>query len=75
MSYKKTKLSRSNQAHRRLKKKYERIYGSAKGSASDVAFIKMNYHHSVAYQQSRLKRVLTPEEKRRSYDSVIKAFY
>ena len=70
-----SKLTLSNRAHRRLKKKYERIYGTAKGRASDEAFVKMNYHYSVAYQQNRLKRVLTPEEKRRSYDFVIKAFY
>ena len=69
------RFNRSQAAHRRLCKKHSRTAETARGQAYDVAFVKQNYHYNVAYQQSKLGRILSPGEKKRAYDNVIKTFY
>ena len=68
-------LRRSNRAHDRLCKKYDKIRLSSKGRDRDVAFVKMNYHSRVAYTQSKIGRVLTKEERKKAYNTVISEFF
>ena len=70
-----TKLQRSNRAHQRLERKHARKTESSRGRAYDVAFTRMNYHSSVIHKQTKLGRVLSPGEKKKAYDDVIKTFY
>lgn len=70
-----TKLDRSNRAHDRLQKKHDKIRLSTKGRAHDIAFVKMNYHSRVAFTQARIGRVLTKEERKKAYNTVISEFF
>lgn len=70
-----TKLERSNRAHKSLVKKHDRIRVSSKGRTHNVAFVKMNYHSRVAYTQAKIGRVLTLDERKKAYDSVVKEFF
>ena len=70
-----TKLERSNFAHKRLCKKHDKIRLSSKGRTRDISFVKMNYHSRVVYTQSKIGRVLSKDEKRKAYNSVISEFF
>ena len=67
---KSTKLSRSNRAHSRLMN-----YHKKRSDGENTHFIKMNYHSSVLYQQKQKKRLLSKDEKKSTYDFVIRAFF
>ena len=67
---KSTKLSRSNRAHRRLMN-----YHKKRSNGDNVHFVKMNYHSLVMHQQNRKKRILSQEEKKAAYNSVIRDFF
>ena len=65
-----TKLSRSNRAHARLMN-----YHKKRSNGENTHFVKMNYHSSVLYQQRQKKRLLSKEEKKSTYNFVIRAFF
>ena len=68
-------FQRSQNAHVRLMKKHRAKAERSKGRDYDIAFIKQNYHSLCIHTQKKLKRILSPEEKKRAYSSVIKDFY
>ena len=75
MSKSKRNFQRSQNAHARLMKKHRAKAERSKGQAYDTAFIKQNYHSLCIHKQNKLKRILSPEEKKRAYNSVIRDFY
>ena len=67
---KSTKLTRSNRAHLGLAKFHKK-----RSNGENSHFVKMNYHSAVVFQQKQKNRLLSVDEKRSTYSSVIKTFY
>lgn len=67
----------SQNAHERLRKKYEVKMGKTQLSSveHDKAFIKRQYHAFCSNKQKELGRVLSRSEKRSAYDYVIQTFF
>lgn len=75
MARSKHSFQRSQNAHSRLMKKHRAKAERLKGQAYDTAFIKQNYHSLCIHTQNKLKRILSSEERKRAYNSVIRDFY
>ena len=65
-----SRLGLSNRAHTRLMN-----YHKKRSNGENVHFVKMNYHSAVLFQQEKKKRKLNNDEKKSTYNFVIKAFF